>query len=82
MPRLYLQAKTRGFPSGRATEGTASRLKAEQGRYSAAAVNATDQRLAARGAANTNGVDPSLDLAFVAAGLTKRLGDSPVHGGS
>ena len=46
-----------GYFSTRAAEATPSRLTAEQGRYSAAAVNATAQRLAARGAVNTSGVD-------------------------
>ncbi len=82
MPRLYLQAKTRGFSSGRATEAAPSRLTEEQGRYSAAAVSATVQRLAARGAVNTNPVGLGLDLLRAAAGLMKRLGRSSVLGGS
>ena len=82
MPRLNLQAKTRGFSSGRATEAAPSRLTAEQRRYSAAAVSATVQRLATRGAVNANSVDLNLDLVFAHVGLMKRLGRNSVPGGS
>jgi len=61
-----------------ATEATPSRLTAEQGRYSAAAVNATAQRLAVRGAVNTNGGDLSVDLGLATTGLMKCLGCSSV----
>ena len=76
MPRPHLQERTRGFFSGRATEATPSRLTAEQGRYSAAAVNATAKRLAARGAVNANSVDLNLDRVLVATVFRWRLGSS------
>ena len=69
-----------GYFSTRAAEATPSRLTAEQGRYSAAAANATVQRLAERGAGHTNGVELNFDLALAAAGLTKRLGSRSVLG--
>ena len=44
------EAREVGYFCRRSTEATPSRLMAEQGRYSAAAGNETNQRLAARGA--------------------------------
>ena len=43
-----------GYSSWRTTDATPFRLTAEQGRYSTAAASATAQRLALRGAVNTN----------------------------
>ena len=50
---LYWARKGFGYSSRRTTNAAPSRLTAEQGRYSAAAVNATAQRLAVRDAADT-----------------------------
>jgi hypothetical protein len=66
--RPFLKARHRSYPF---------RLTAEQGRYPAAAVSATDQRLAARGAVNTNGVDQAL----APVGLEGLLGGNPVFDG-
>jgi hypothetical protein len=46
-----------GYSCLHATEATPSRLTAEQGRYSAAAGHAMDERLAQRGAASARGLD-------------------------
>ena len=57
---LHCARKGFGDSSRCATEAAPSRLMAEQGRYSAAAVSAPAQRLALRGAMNDNEVWHSL----------------------